>query len=290
MDIENKIDKTSEKKSALRVVVHSFFVVPFIIAIFAVLIFLVTRIMTAEPNTAQDYLEDVKIGGATKRWQGAFELSKILSNPEMVPNDDRFVNEMINTFEYAINDRDIRIRQFLAIAMGATGDKRYVETIIKALDQNDNEIIMACAFALGNLKDNRAVEHLLELLDSGDPQVRLQSVIALGKIEDPRSTMALEKMLADIEPNVRWDAAVALAKQKNSSGRRIILDLLDRKYLNSFSNIDKVEQVQAMMVAINVAPLIQDSDLKASLLGLRESDSNLKIREAARTALLNFEE
>lgn len=290
MDIENKIDKTSEKKSALRVVVHSFFVVPFIIAIFAVLIFLVTRIMTAEPNTAQDYLEDVKIGGATKRWQGAFELSKILSNPKMVPNDDRFVTEMINTFEYAINDRDIRIRQFLAIAMGATGDKRYVETIIKALDQNDNEIIMACAFALGNLKDNRAVEHLLELLDSGDPQVRLQSVIALGKIEDPRSTMALEKMLADIEPNVRWDAAVALAKQKNSSGRRIILDLLDRKYLNSFSNIDKVEQVQAMMVAINVAPLIQDSDLKASLLGLRESDSNLKIREAARTALLNFEE
>jgi hypothetical protein len=290
MDIKNKIDQIPKKESALKVIVHSFFVVPFIIAIFAVLIFLVTRIMTAEPNTAQDYLEDVKIGGATKRWQGAFELSKILSNPKMVPKDDRFVTEMINTFEYAINDRDIRIRQFLAIAMGATGDKRYVETIIKALDQNDSEIIMACAFALGNLKDTRAVEYLLDLLESGDSLVRLQSVIALGKIDDSRSIMALEKMLADIEPNVRWDAAVALAKQKNSSGRRIILDLLDRKYLNSFSNIDKVEQVQAMMVAINVAPLIKDSDLKASLLDLRKSDSNLKIREAARRALLNFEE
>tara|TARA_B110000495_G_scaffold125190_1_gene108856 strand:- start:6255 stop:6704 length:450 start_codon:yes stop_codon:yes gene_type:complete len=149
---------------------------------------------------------------------------------------------------------------------------------------------MACAFALGNLKDTRAVEYLLDLLESGDSLVRLQSVIALGKIDDSRSIMALEKMLADIEPNVRWDAAVALAKQKNSSGRRIILDLLDRKYLNSFSNIDKVEQVQAMMVAINVAPLIKDSDLKASLLDLRKSDSNLKIREAARRALLNFEE
>ena len=290
MNIENKIDQIPKKESALKVIVHSFFVVPFIIAIFAVLIFLVTRIMTAEPNTAQDYLEDVKIGGATKRWQGAFELSKILSNPKMVPKDDRFVTEMINTFEYAINDRDIRIRQFLAIAMGATGDKRYVETIIKALDQNDSEIIMACAFALGNLKDTRAVEYLLDLLESGDSLVRLQSVIALGKIDDSRSIMALEKMLADIEPNVRWDAAVALAKQKNSSGRIIILDLLDRKYLNSFSNIDKVEQVQAMMVAINVAPLIKDSDLKASLLDLRKSDSNLKIREAARRALLNFEE
>ena len=252
MNIENKIDQIPKKESALKVIVHSFFVVPFIIAIFAVLIFLVTRIMTAEPNTAQDYLEDVKIGGATKRWQGAFELSKILSNPKMVPKDDRFVTEMINTFEYAINDRDIRIRQFLAIAMGATGDKRYVETIIKALDQNDSEIIMACAFALGNLKDTRAVEYLLDLLESGDSLVRLQSVIALGKIDDSRSIMALEKMLADIEPNVRWDAAVALAKQKNSSGRRIILDLLDRKYLNSFSNIDKVDQVQITEVLLHL--------------------------------------
>ena len=71
--------------------IHSFFVVPLIIAIFAVLIFLVVRIITSEPNTAQDYLEDVKIGGSTKRWQGAFELSKILSNPKMVPKDDRFI-------------------------------------------------------------------------------------------------------------------------------------------------------------------------------------------------------
>ncbi len=71
-----------EKKSTLSVVIHSFFVVPFIIAIFSVIIFLVARILTAEPNTARDYLEDVKIGGTTKRWQGAFELSKILSNPK----------------------------------------------------------------------------------------------------------------------------------------------------------------------------------------------------------------
>ena len=81
MENQNNTDQLPEKKSALRVVVHSFFVVPFIIAIFAVLIFLVVRIMTAETNTAQDYLEDVKIGGTTKRWQGAFELSKIFIQP-----------------------------------------------------------------------------------------------------------------------------------------------------------------------------------------------------------------
>ena len=277
-----------EKKSALSVVIHSFFVVPFIIAIFSVIIFLVARILTAEPNTARDYLEDVKIGGTTKRWQGAFELSKILSNPKMVPKDERFVTEMISAFNYAEYDRDDRIRQYLAIAMGATGDIRYVKTLLNALDESKPEIAKASAYALGNLGDRRAVEKIIGLLDSADPQIRLQAVIALGKISDPSSIPQLTKMLKDLEPNVRWDAAIALAKQKNASGKRILLDLLDRKYLDSFPNIDEIEQVQVLMVVINIVPMIQDADFRVSLEKLLESDSNLKVREAARNALLNF--
>ena len=85
-------ESQSEEKSILKVVIHSFFVVPLVIAIFAVIIFLVIRIMTTEPNSARDYLEGVKIGGTTKRWQGAFELSKMLSNPKMIPKDDKINN------------------------------------------------------------------------------------------------------------------------------------------------------------------------------------------------------
>ena len=244
--------------------------------------------MTAEPNTARDYLEDVKIGGTTKRWQGAFELSKILSNPDMVPTDDLFVQEMISAFNYAEHDRDARIRQYLAIAMGATGDLRYVETLLNALDESETEVTKASTFALGNLGDKRAVEKLIELLGSGSPQVRLQSVIALGKIGDPYAIPELKKMLMDIEPNVKWDAAIALAKQKDASGKRILLDLLDRKYLDSFPNIDEIEQVQVLMVVINIVPLLSDSDFVEPLTQLKNNDLNLKVREAARKALLNY--
>ena len=278
----------SEKKSAVSVVIHSFFVVPFIIAIFAVIIFLIARIMTAEPNTARDYLEDVKIGGTTKRWQGAFELSKILSNPDMVPKDQLFVQEMISAFNYAEHDRDARIRQYLAIAMGATGDIRYLETLLNALDESETEVTKASSFALGNIGDRRAVDKLIGLLDSASPQIRLQAVIALGKIGDPNAIPELKKMLMDLEPNVKWDAAIALAKQKDGSGKRILLDLLDRKYLDSFPNIDEIEQVQVLMVVINIVPLLNDSDFKDPLTELKNNDSNLKVREAARKALLNF--
>jgi len=277
-----------EKKSAVSVIIHSFFVVPFIIAIFAVIIFLIARIMTAEPNTARDYLEDVKIGGTTKRWQGAFELSKILSNPDMVPKDQLFVEEMISAFNYAEHDRDARIRQYLAIAMGATGDIRYLETLLNALDESETEVTKASSFALGNIGDRRAIDKLIGLLDSASPQIRLQAVIALGKIGDPNAIPELKKMLMDLEPNVKWDAAIALAKQKDGSGKRILLDLLDRKYLDSFPNIDEIEQVQVLMVVINIVPLLNDSDFKDPLTQLKNNDSNLKVREAARKALLNF--
>jgi len=131
----------AEKKSLLKVVIHSFFVVPFIIAIFGVLIFLMLRILTIEPRTAQDYLHDVKIGGNTKRWQGAFELSKILANPGMVPREERFVNDLISTFEYSEKERDDRIRIYLALAMGRTKDLRYATILEKTLNAENEEIL-----------------------------------------------------------------------------------------------------------------------------------------------------
>ena len=281
-------ENQTEKKSVLQVVIHSFFVVPFIIAIFAVIIFLVIRLMTTEPNSARDYLEDVKIGGTTKRWQGAFELSKLLSNPKMIPKDEMFVNEMISTFEYSSNDRDKRIRQYLAIAMGATKDERYSSTLINAIESTDIGVVQACAFALGNIGDTKAIEPLKKILSDSDPQVRLHGVIALGKIGGQSSIDPLRKMLTDIEPNIRWDAAIGLAKQKDSSGRSILLDLLDRKYLNSFPNVDEKEKVQVILVTISVSHFVQNQELKLKLERLMNEDLNLKIREAARIALEKF--
>ena len=281
-------ENQTEKKSVLQVVIHSFFVVPFIIAIFAVIIFLVIRLMTTEPNSARDYLGDVKIGGTTKRWQGAFELSKLLSNPKMIPKDEMFVNEMISTFKYSSSDRDARIQQYLAIAMGATKDKRYTQTLIDAIEGSDEGVIQACAFALGNIGTIDAIDPLEKLLDNSEPQIRLHAVIALGKIGEPSTAPLLKKMLSDSEPNVRWDASIALAKQKDSSGRSILLDLLDRKYLNSFPNIDEKEKVQVILVAISVAHFIQNQELKTVLVDIKENDQNLKIREAARIALNKF--
>ena len=275
----------AEKKSLLRVVIHSFFVVPFIIAIFGVLIFLMLRILTLEPRTAQDYLHDVKIGGNTKRWQGAFELSKILANPGMVPREERFVNDLISTFEYSEKERDDRIRIYLALAMGRTKDWRYATILEKTLNAENEEILAAVIYSLGLINSPTSLEQLLHMFEHESARVRHQVVVALGNYDGDQVQTVLKQALHDPEPNVRWDAAIALAKQKDDSGRRILLDLMDRKYLDSFPNIDAVEQNQAILAAIRSSRDILDDELRQVLLDLMENDLNMKVRQAARNTL-----
>ena len=283
---ENLTDNLpAEKKSLLRVVIHSFFVVPFIIAIFGVLIFLMLRILTIEPRTAQDYLHDVKIGGNTKRWQGAFELSKILANPGMVPREERFVNDLISTFEYSEKERDDRIRIYLALAMGRTKDLRYATILEKTLNDENEEILAAVIYSLGFINSPTSLEQLLLMFEHESARVRHQVVVALGNYDGDQVQIILKQALHDPEPNVRWDAAIALAKQKDDSGRRILLDLMDRKYLDSFPNIDAVEQNQAILAAIRSSRDILDDELRNVLLDLMENDLNMKIRQAARNTL-----
>ena len=272
----------AEKKSLLKVVIHSFFVVPFIIAIFGVLIFLMLRILTIEPRTAQDYLHDVKIGGNTKRWQGAFELSKILANPGMVPREERFVNDLISTFEYSEKERDDRIRIYLALAMGRTKDLRYATILEKTLNDENEEILAAVIYSLGFINSPTSLEQLLLMFEHESARVRHQVVVALGNYDDDQVQIVLKQALHDPEPNVRWDAAIALAKQKDISGRRILLDLMDRKYLDSFPNIDAVEQNQAILAAIRASRNILNDELRKVLMDLMENDLNMKVRQAAR--------
>mgnify|MGYP001174490513 FL=1 len=276
---------SEEKKSVFQVIIHSFFVVPFIIAIFGVLIFLMVRVLTLEPRTAHDYLEDVKIGGSTKRWQGAFELSKILANPKSIPKDDRFVNDLISTYKYSENERDNRIQIYLALAMGRTRDIRYSDILEKSLNSEDEQILSAAIFSLGLIGSQNSMEKLLNFYDHSSARVRHQLSVALGSYNNDQSRKILYKLLNDIEPNVRWDAAISLAKQNDNKGRRIILDLMDRKYLDSFPNIDPIEQSQAMMTAIAVSKKILDDEIKEVLVDLMENDINMKIRQSARNVL-----
>jgi len=69
---------------------YAFFLIPLMVTIFGVMFFFMFKVLTYETSVPEDYLTDIQIGSATKRWQAAFELSKLLSHPEIVPTDEDF--------------------------------------------------------------------------------------------------------------------------------------------------------------------------------------------------------
>ena len=77
---------------------YAFFLIPLMVTILGVMFFFVFKVLTFESNSPQDYLTDVQIGSATKRWQAAYELSKILSVPDRVPINEGFQKKMISIY------------------------------------------------------------------------------------------------------------------------------------------------------------------------------------------------
>ena len=140
-----------EKNSKVYTLYYAFFLIPLMITIFGVMFFFMFKVLTYETNSPHEYLTNVQIGSATKRWQSAFELSKLLSNPELVPLDSGFKNKMITVYKKSIHD-DPMVRMYLALAMGRTGEQAFGPELIEGLKDEDEGSRLAAIKALGILR------------------------------------------------------------------------------------------------------------------------------------------
>lgn len=299
---QTSISKSSseqpEDKSFFGVIVHSFFIIPFFIALFCLLLFTAMNLLTHEKRTVYDYLEDVKTGGASKRWQGAFQLSNYFANPEHVRwqgafelskmmhqdnqalADPKFINALIKAFDDSKHD-DPRVRQYLALAMGRTGRQEFAQPLINTLSSEKEENVPAILFALGSLKNKASIETIKNFTDFPNARIRSMAIAALGTIADPDTITTLRKGLTDPEPNVQWGAALSLARMGNDEGKNILLNLLSRDYYSKFSEIDQTEASDMLLTAISAAKILNNNELNQQLSVIAKNDPSLKVRSAA---------
>ena len=282
--MEEKIKTDEQKKSEnsrVYVLFYSFFLIPFMIAVFGAVFFLLFKFVTYETNDVEELLNQVKIGSASKRWQSAFELAKVLNNPDADPLSSSFKDQLLSAYQRSIHD-DPLVRSYLAMAMGATKDVIFGESLVGGLKDESIETRIAAIQALGIIQYAPAVNAISILIKTADTESeRLSATIALGMIGDISATPFLIKLLEDEQANIRWDAAIALAKMGNSDGAYIIEGLLDRDYLNKFSEIDPIEQKRVLMVAIKTASILFDKRFEDNLISLSKYDEDLSIRDAA---------
>ena len=280
-------DTQKNENSRIYVLFYSFFLIPFMIAVFGAVFFLLFKFITYETNSAEDLLNQVKVGSASKRWQSAFELAKILNNPDADPLTDSFKDQLISAYERSVHD-DALVRSYLAMAMGSTKDTIFGKILVSGLEDETLETRVAAIQAIGFLKYYPATKLIRNLIETTDTQTeKLTATIALGMIGDPSTIPHLIKLLEDEEANIRWDAAIALAKMGDNSGAYIIERLLDREYLKQFEQIDPLEEKKVIMIAIKTASILFDKRFEDKLSLLSKNDQDLSVRNAAIKALEN---
>ena len=99
-----------------------------------------------------------------------------------------------------------------AVALGAIGDPRAVEPLIRALGDEGSLMRKEAAVALGAIGNPRAVEPLLASLKDENSYVRATSAWALGEIGDRRAMDALIAALGEESHGVRKNSLLALKK------------------------------------------------------------------------------
>ena len=294
--MENNTDKhnTNENPSKVYALFYSFFLIPFMIAIFGALFFFMFQFLTYEKNTPIDLLDNIQSGSSTKRWQSAFELSNMLDRSE-VANREMFNNKLIYLYDKSKYD-DPRVRTYLALAMGKTNDSYFGSYLLEGL-KNDDDLTnrIAAIKSLGMLKYDKSCSVLESIINNSQfDSEKLAAIISLGVIGDKKYKKVLIKMLDYEEPNIRWDAAIALAKMNDDSGLSIIVNLLDRDYYALFPsksdgrgvNVDEIDN--SIYIAIAVTQQLIDNRFKEKLIYLSENDKNIKIREFALKTLNDY--
>ncbi len=279
-------EETEQPKSPGRLLAR-FFLVPLLVVGTAVGVFLIFNLMTFERRTPREYLEEVRGGGANRRWQAAFELSRSIGTMSEGPERNALAAETLRVFESLSSSRaeDVPVRRYLALVLGKLGDEGAVPALLAAAKDPDPETRLYSVWALGMLGDPRAYDAVLEATHAEDPGMRKMAAYVLGKLEDPRAAPRLQVLLEDRVADVRWNAAIALAELGDPAGLVVLHSIVDRAALARQAQLTGEQSETAMVSALKAFALLKDQTSLPLLEKVAREDPNLRVREAARQAV-----
>ena len=269
-----------------------FFLIPLAVVGMVVLVYGGFRMLLSSERTPQELLSDVRVGGRERRWPAAYELSRLLSNPETETQFPGLGTDIVQAFSQSDGD-DPRVRRYLALALGRLNNPpaAAVGELLASLEDPDTETRISVIWALASLGDATTVGEIAQMYQSDDSGVRKMAVYALGILSPDGRDAVLRTALEDSVADVQWNAAVALARHGNRDGMVVIGRMLDRGYVErmvtrtptSDATIDPVSEV--IVSGLQAAAALRASELRSSIEALSESDENLRVREVALTAL-----
>jgi len=291
------MDKLVEREAGARppqtsapAIAVQFFLIPLLVVGATVLVYIGFRGLLSEDRSAEEYLTDIRSGGSNRRWPAAYELSRLMADPEFAKKEETtLAPELIKAFADSKND-DPRVRQYLALTLGRLtpplpADAR--QLLVEALDDPDSQTRISAIWALGSTRDGAIAPDISRMYESEDPGVRKMAVYALGSMPPDAGNDTLMKALGDAEADVQWNAAIALARHGRHEGIPVLGRMLDRAYVER--NVTRQQQAreeidpvgEVMISGLRAIAALKDSTLSGQVEALSKDDPNLKVRQAA---------
>lgn len=270
------------------------FVFPMLIVVGMAALLSAIVLLTKEDETPESLLNAVKTGAPSKRWQKAYELSNELNSSERLIRSAGLMSEVV----HVLNDEvhyDAKTRAYMAMALSRFRDPEAEEVLLEALrkteDAEEPELGLFLMWALGNFKREEAArdeiaKEVARFLQSRQGDLRKGAAYILGVLGNPVAVSALKAALGDEVDDVRWNAALSLARLGDSSGRGILLSMLDRERLNRPHALTDKSIERIMVNAAKGLQLISEKsgETEEALRRVSVSDPNLKVRQAALAA------
>jgi HEAT repeat protein len=281
-DIQGNSVRPERRSGALRTV-FGLIVVPLLVVLACVGVFIGFGWLAYERQDIGDYLNDLRSFWPNRRWQAAYELSKILTaDPQALEREPGARAEVRRLFSES--GEDPRVRRYLALVLGKTGDREALPLLVEATSDADPETRIYALWSLGAIGDPAARPALAAALADPDPGVRKTAAFAVGALGEPALAEALRPLLGDGTADVRWNAAVALARLGDAAGAPVLEQMLERRLLAQTPGITAEQQEDAMLAAIPALAALRGAAAAPLLSRLAEEDPSLKVRQAAITA------
>jgi HEAT repeats len=298
------MDKLVEREAGARsplstapAIAVQFFLIPLLVVGATVLVYIGFRGLLSDDRSAEEYLTDIRSGGSNRRWPAAYELSRLMADPEFAKREEAaLAPELTKAFAESKND-DPRVRQYLALTLGRLTPPLPVETrqlLVEALSDADSQTRISAIWALGSTGEAVVSADIERQYESEDAGVRKMAVYALGSMPVEIGNDTLIKALEDAEPDVQWNAAIALARHGRHEGVPVLRRMLNRAYVER--NVtrqpqarDEVDPVGEVMISgLRAIAALKAEALSDEVKTLSTGDQNLKVRQAAIEALKNL--
>ncbi len=276
---QNQVDEQQDSpyNSVMRL-----FLIPLLIVTISVGMFYAFGFITFKTKTVQDYLVEIKTGSDNKKWQAAYSMAGLLVTEDKA--DPQLQKELTREIIPMFKNRaryDLRVRNYLALALGYLKQSESVPVLIESLSDAEEDTVIYSVWALSVLEDPRAKDSVLPLLKDSRAPVRKIAAFAMGTFRDTSVVSDLKPLLGDTEPDVAWNAALSLSQLKDGSGVFILERLLDRAYLDTFPKLNDNEKEVIILSALQGVANLRVTELQTQIETLSEKDPSLKVRQAA---------